>query len=213
MTKKRILSAVIAATMMISLSGCQFKYEEDMTQASEENVTTPAPGSNTIRVLYNNNQYKKYFEKCKKEFEKENDVTIILEYVDNSDYLEEISSRSTSSDRVPDVYLIDNGNLGTAYLAGLASKLTVTQDVTDGFCDNAISACSYNGNLVAYPLGFKTTFLAYNSAYVEDGKIFTFNDITDYADNVEFIETEGGQHIEKIFSCNLAPLKPISRER
>jgi maltose-binding protein MalE len=59
---------------------------------------------------------------------------------------------------------------------------------------------------VGYPLGFKTTFLAYNSAYIDEKVDFNIKEIMDYADNVEFEGTENGLHIEKIFSCNLSDL-------
>lgn len=207
MTKKRIFAAMLAATIMINVTGCQFKYEEDETKASAEDVTTEPTGAGTLRVLYNNKQYQPYLEKCKTEFEKENgDVTIVLEFSDSTEYLEEISKRSTGEGETPDVYLIDNSNLGTAYLAGLATKLNQSTDIAEIFCETAINACSYNGNLVGYPLGFKTTFLAYNSAYIDEKVDFNIKEIMDYADNVEFEGTENGLHIEKIFSCNLSDL-------
>ena len=111
MTKKRIFAAMLAATIMINVTGCQFKYEEDETKASAEDVTTEPTGAGTLRVLYNNKQYQPYLEKCKTEFEKENgDVTIVLEFSDSTEYLEEISKRSTGEGETPDVYLIDNSN-------------------------------------------------------------------------------------------------------
>lgn len=207
MTKKHILSALLAATMMISVTGCEFRYEEEVTKATDENETEDAVGKNTVRILYNNKQYKTYLEKCKAQFQRENEgVTIILEHTEASDYIEDINERSTEGDRVPDVYIVDSSKMGTVYLAGLASKINTTPDITEAFCETAMNACSYNGNLVGYPLGFRTTFLAYNSSYIDEAESFNIKEIMDYADSTEIIENENGQRVEKIFSCNLSDL-------
>lgn len=207
MNKRITMAAVTAVIISLCTTGCKIKYEADTETSHEESVLPEQQEGRTIRVMYNDTAYEKFLQECADGFEKEyENVSVIIEYAEDENYLENIMERSKDGKEIPDVYLTDSSRLRTAYLAGLAEKVGNGKSFDELYCETAINACSNNGFLTAYPLGFKTVFLAYNSAYVDGAEGFTFSDITDYSDNTEITGTETGLNIDKIFSCNLTDL-------
>lgn len=201
MCKKRIIALIAVCGIM--LTGCKVEYsEETLPSSTAINEAT----SKTIRVRYSDESYKEYFEYCETLFETEHsDTDVILDLVSSENYVENIGSDSLSGTDVPDVYLIENSELGTAYLAGLAAKNTVDKFNSENYCDTAINACSCNGNLIGYPLGFKTSFLAYNTDFLTADNVKTFAALEEYSDNATFSQEDAAE-IETIFRCNITEL-------
>lgn len=201
MCKKRIIALI--AVCGILLTGCKVEYSEETLPSSAEVVDTSAE---TVRIRYNDETYKEYFEYCETLFEQEHEgVEIILDLVSSENYIEDIGSDSVSGTNVPDVYLAENSELGTAYLAGLAVKYTGDNINTQNYCSAAINACSCNGNLVGYPLGFKTSFLVYNTDFISKDNIKSFEALEEFSDNATFSQ-EDAADFETIFRCNITEL-------
>lgn len=201
---------VMALACTFVFSGCRIKYETG-NKETDETVDEPTENlaskdsSEVLRVRYSNEGYTPYLELCKTEFEKNNQgVSVVLDYVSSENYIVNINSDSTT-ENVPDVYLVNNSDLSTAYLAGLASKVTDEEFVNRVYDKVALDACSYNGSLVAYPLSYRTTYLVYNSLYVENDEDFTFEKIKTYSEETELTKDQMAV-IEKIFNCNLTDL-------
>lgn len=201
---------VMALACTFVFSGCRIKYEtgnnetDETVDESTENLASK-DGSEVLRVRYSNEGYTPYLELCKTEFEKNNQgVSVVLDYVSSENYIVNINTDSTT-ENVPDVYLVNNSDLSTAYLAGLASKVTDEKFVNRVYDKVALDACSYNGSLVAYPLSYRTTYLVYNSLYVENDEDFTFEKIKTYSEETELTKDQMAV-IEKIFNCNLTDL-------
>lgn len=85
-------------------------------------------------------------------------------------YLEAINQASLQGGQMPDVYLIGNDSLEKAYLAGLASETKDAGAVcnTDNFPETALTAVSFHGKNIAYPLYFETSALLYNESYMAE---------------------------------------------
>lgn len=85
-------------------------------------------------------------------------------------YLEAINQASLQEGQMPDVYLIGNDSLEKAYLAGLASETKDAGAVcnTDNFPETALTAVSFHGKNIAYPLYFETSALLYNESYMAE---------------------------------------------
>lgn len=214
MNKKIITLFALTMTCAVTFSGCKVRYEkesqdtvgekETVSVAVAERVTNNIT-SDTIKIRYSNSAYTSYLEKCKAKFEEQNEGTsIILEPVEKENYLVNIGSDSIEGTNVPDLYIIGSDELATAYLAGLASKVQSETFVKQNYDDVAVNACSYNKTPVAYPISFKTTFLTYNSDYVEDNKSYTIEDIKTYSENADFSKIQ--MNIKKIFDCNINDL-------
>lgn len=201
---------VMALACTFVFSGCRIKYETgsgetDGTVGESAVESSDKAGGEILHVRYANESYTPYLEICKTEFEKNNQgVSVVLDCVSLENYIVNINNDSTT-ENVPDVYLVSNSDLSTAYLAGLASKVTNEEFVNRVYDKVAFDACSYNGSLVAYPLSYRTTFLVYNSLYVENDEDFTFEKIKKYSEEKELTNDQMAV-VEKIFNCNLTDL-------
>lgn len=210
MKKKIIAFCALAVTFATTLTGCKIRYEEKInaTDSKIETVeerTTENVTSDSIKVRYSNSAYTEYLKLCEAEFEKKYEGSNVeLELVEKENYLININTDCTEGNNISDVYLINNDELATAYLAGLAYKVQNIDFTEANYDKTAVNACSYNDTLVAYPLSFKTTFLAYNSEFVNDKEKHTFEYIKNYSDNADF--TKSKVAVKRVFNCNLTDL-------
>lgn len=101
--------------------------------------------------------------------EREN-VHVIPVLTADSEYLEAINRASLQEEQMPDVYIIGHDSLEKAYLAGLAEEIRDERQVCTeaNFPAAALSAVSYHGKTVAYPLFFETSALLYNETYLAE---------------------------------------------
>ena len=200
---KRKFVLALAGICMISLTGCKVEYAENMTSEGE---TQTEIQESSVRVRYSDERFSSYLEFCESEYEKANEhVNVILELVSSENYIQDINSDSTSGTSVPDVYMSVNSDLGTFYLAGLASKNTSEGFTSDNYCDTAIAACSYGENLVAYPLAYETSFLLYNTEFLTKADVKTFEALKAYSENVVFSSEESAA-VEAVFKCEINDL-------
>lgn len=211
MKSKISILCALTMTCAVVFTGCKVRYENDNvpTLSEEKEIVTEMVSkdvsSDSIKIRYSGSAYTEYLNKCKTEFEKKYSGTeVILEQVEKENYLVNIGNNSSEGTDVPDLYIIGTDELSTAYLAGLASKVQSDTFVKDNYDDIAINACSYNGTMVAYPLSFKTTILAYNTAYVESDQSYTIEEIMQYSDEADF--SKSGVMVKKIFGCNISDL-------
>ncbi len=215
-----IIALAMMAVVVLSATACHMEIEDEITSESE---TQTPPQQHSICFSYTDENLTDYFKMCAETFEKQNEnVRVQLNLMESENYLQAINDASANEKTVSDVYYLDCSLLGTAYLAGLAEKNTKTD--SEQYCDAALQSCSVAGNLVAYPLSYKTTFLVYNAEYVpESVEISSFDDIKAFAasiyDDAENAEGElNGEEetveeniidysrVETIFECNLSDL-------
>ncbi|MCM1119183.1 MAG: extracellular solute-binding protein [bacterium] len=126
----------------------------------------------TIRFWYGDETLSDYVSSAAVAFGEANNVRVLPYYVAESDYLEAINratlSEGTDTVTGPDVYLISHDLLEKAYLAGLAVPIEDRAGVVNEahFPQAALSAVTYQGKLVAYPLYYETSALLYNETYL-----------------------------------------------
>lgn len=122
----------------------------------------------TIYFWYSDESLSNFINNAAVSFNEKENVRVIPVLTSGNEYLEAVNNASLHSDQVPDAYVISHDSLEKAYLAGLATQI---QD-GDGVCSSenfpaaALSAVSYHGKLVAYPLSFDTSVLVYNDTYL-----------------------------------------------
>lgn len=97
-------------------------------------------------------------------------VNVIPRLVRDNEYLEAINRASLHSVQAPDAYILSHDHLEKAYLAGLAAEIWDGAGICDEehFPRAALSAVSYRGKLVGYPLFFETSALIYNETYLAE---------------------------------------------
>ena len=200
---KRTAAMFFALILAMMLTSCQVEYADEMTTPALEDTTEAETQDSILRVRYSDDVYSEYLEYCKEEYERTHQgVEVLLELVPSSDYIKNIQDDSVSGENVPDVYMAGNGDLSVLYLAGLAMKNSSDEFTEQNYCGAALDACSCKDSLVAYPLSFRTSVLIYNSDYLSENDVKTFEGIRTYSSNAEFNSGESGA-VEKIFGCDL----------
>ena len=124
----------------------------------------------TIYFWYSDETMTNFVNSAAVAFGEREDVHVIPVLASGSEYLEELNRASVGEEQLPDVYIISHDSLEKAYLAGLAEEINDVQGVCDTahFPEAALSAVSYHGKTVAYPLSFETSALIYNDTYLQE---------------------------------------------
>lgn len=124
----------------------------------------------TIYFWYSDETMTNFVNSAAVAFGEREDVHVIPVLASGSEYLEELNRASVEEEQLPDVYIISHDSLEKAYLAGLAEEINDVQGVCDTahFPEAALSAVSYHGKTVAYPLSFETSALIYNDTYLQE---------------------------------------------
>ena len=124
----------------------------------------------TIYFWYSDETMTNFVNSAAVAFGEREDVHVIPVLASGSEYLEELNKASVENQQLPDVYMISHDSLEKAYLAGLAEEIDDVQGVCDTahFPAAALSAVSYHGKTVAYPLSFETSALIYNDTYLQE---------------------------------------------
>lgn len=201
MKKTALLVPVMA--LALTLTACQVEYADELTTPAEGDITEAKIQDSILRVRYCDESYSDYLEYCKKQYESTHQgVKVELELAAKSDYVRKIQEDSIAGEAVPDVYMAGNSELSVFYLAGLALKNNSEVFSEQNYSKAALDACSCKDSLVAYPLSFRTSVLVYNSDYLSENDVRTFEDIKTFSSNAEFNSEESGA-VEKIFGCDL----------
>ena len=162
---------LIAAAAVICMIGAAI-YGSTMeigTQNDESSQFSLFQRKKTIYFWYSDDSMTDYINSAAVAFGEAKGVRVIPQLTSESEYLEAVNEASLRSDHIPDVIMISNDSLGKAYLAGLASEVTDPGGILnpDHFPEAALSAVTYQGKYVAYPLYFETSALVYNETYLE----------------------------------------------
>ena len=166
---KKRLTAVAAVLAM----GTAVLYGSTFAAGDAEETGVPMTwGSEkeTIYFWYSDEGMTNFINSAAVSFGEREGVRVIPVPTSEGEYLEAISQASAGDLQVPDAYLIGHDSLEKAYLAGLATQV---QDL-EGICNEAnfpqaaLSAVTYQGMRVAYPLCFETSALLYNETYLRE---------------------------------------------
>lgn len=122
----------------------------------------------TIYFWYSDENMENFINSAAVSFGEREGIHVIPVRVSDSEYLEAVSRASVQEEQMPDAYIISHDSLEKAYLAGLAAEIEDEAGVCgeDRFPVAALSAVSYHGKKVAYPLSFETSALVYNETYL-----------------------------------------------
>lgn len=214
MKSKKILAIITILLLMItSITGCSSNSDTEETSvnviqvggsseaATEESSSVEVTeGEILINLWYTDANMTEYLTYAVDKYCSENPgVVVDLRITASTGYLENINTQSIKQTNAVDVYMLHNADLEQAYLAGLAMPYDPagTEFTTSNYGDCAISAVTYNGKQIAYPMYFDSAFLVYNKDYVTDVPQ-TFEEILNFSNNLEYSE-EGSatDHIEK----------------
>lgn len=193
---KRCLAVLLVAVLTLGFySASLIDWDSEDVQ---ENPLALLNQKETIRVWYGDESLANYINSAAVAYGEANNVRVLPYYMAESDYLETINKATLGeSDEtlpMPDVYLISHESLERAYLAGLAVPVDDPTGVLseDTFPQAALSAVSYHGKSVAYPLYYETSALLYNKTYLYEWA----RQQAGKADTEGNVEGEGGEFEE-----------------
>ncbi len=148
-------------------------------------------GKKTLHFWYQDESMTNFYNGAAVAFGKEHDVRVLPVLVEEGEYLEAVNEATLHGKELPDVYVLGNEYLEKAYLAGLASPIEDAAGVVneENFHKAALSAITYRGKKVAYPLSYETSALVYNATYLEE----FFRQMAERAGTVEHPGGEDGQ--------------------
>lgn len=158
-----VVFLIICALVLEIYAGVIDKREKE-SQTVDEHVAKDA-----ITLWYTDEALTDFLNSVALTYYEDTDVHVNLKLVSGLEYLETINEGSVRGGEYPDLYIVGNDSLGKAYLSGLACEIKDKQNVltTDFFCPTALSAVTYNGKFVAYPMYFETSYLLYNKTYLK----------------------------------------------
>lgn len=200
--RRRFLQRIAAALLaVVMLTGCGAQATTDPTgdeQGNQVVTTTPITDvpdymeiikeADTINLWYTNDEITTYLKTCALMFSASHDINVNVELVSSIDYLETIG-KETLNGNVADVYILNTDMLEKAYLAGLAEENTDSLYNNYSYPDIALTASTYKGKLLGYPLYYDTSFFLYNKDFVEAP--VSFQEIIDFSNNYEGDEYPG----------------------
>jgi len=169
MNRKRRL---IAAAVAVAFAAVLF-YGSTLdigTDPEEIGQSSWFDRKDTIYFWYSDDALTHFVNSAAVAFGERENVHVIPVLTSDSEYLEAINRASLGEEQMPDAYIISHDSLEKAYLAGLAEEIRDVENVcTDAnFSAAALSAVSYHGKTVAYPLSFETSALIYNETYLAE---------------------------------------------
>lgn len=198
--KKTIIGAVVMAVCTALTLGIGVLYNTFQTKSAdsdfvvnEDDEIAVFDNNNAASLIlwYSNNGMADYFDAVVNAYSAEKNVAMKASYIPESEMLEKINSANIDDGQESaDVYFIESESLEKAFLAGLTETIN-DMDIfnEDNFSSTAISACTYKNKMIAYPLCYETSVLAYNTDYVDSAPA-TFDEILNAAadDEVEIPE-------------------------
>ncbi len=166
--KKRLISVAAVVAMAAALF-----YGSTLKMAAvqeEEHAASWFEKTDTIYFWYSDDAMTNFISSAAVTFGEREGVRVIPVLNEESEYLETLNQASLHTTQVPDAYIISNDSLEKAYLAGLAEEIRDEANVCtpENFPEAALSAVSYQGKTVAYPLSYETSALAYNETLLAE---------------------------------------------
>ncbi len=165
--KNRLLAAVaVAAVAGAAIYGSTLEIKS----AEKSQLTWFSNTEETIYFWYSEEALSDYINSAAVAFSEKEDVRVIPKLTSESAYLEAINEASMAEEQAPDAYLVSNDSLEKAYLAGLAAEISDEGDICNEqyFPQAALSAATYHGKKVGYPLYYETSVLVYNANYLQE---------------------------------------------
>lgn len=164
--RKRLLSMAVMFTLVILIINGSTM---ELSSVNEDDTQLFQYGNKeTIYLWYGDEELTDYLNGAAVSFGEQEEVRVIPVLTSDHEYLEAINRASLEGEHVPDVYLTSSDTLEKAYLSGLCSEIRDTRNICTEkhFFEAALSAVTYKGKKLAYPIYYDTSALVYNQSYL-----------------------------------------------
>lgn len=159
--RKRIYS-VLFCVLLVVMTICHKQYEPGTQPGGlfGEQVS--------LNLWYTDEELTDYLNSVCLYYQEETGVRVVPRLVSGLQYLDALSESSiAASDEFADVFIVSNDALGRTYLSGLSIPVAKQSQVEHGYPAAAVSAVTYKGKQVAYPLYYETAVLLCNETYLD----------------------------------------------
>lgn len=197
--KKFVWHCLLIFMTVGMLAGCGNKGEEQSTSdetTSAENIE--------LNLWYTDESMAAYMNEAANAFGLEHNIAVTPRQISAIDYLENINQQNIAETDIVDVYILNSESLEKAYMAGLAAPLW---EELANYPEVAISACRYQGKIIACPVYFETEYFLYNKDIVSEPPA-SFQAIIDFASSDEMLgeNAELYQNLEAILKWDVLDL-------
>lgn len=180
---RKISSFIIMGIISLALLYYVEQIKEEQKVVKEE-TNSLSEDEKVIRLWYSDSSYNDYFLEISEEFKKKYNIKVEGYLVSSIDYIMNIYEKNKEAKEVPDIFLIRSEQLEQVNASGLATEYNNELLPKNEYYDKAIKAATIKDKVVAYPLSFNTTVLAYNKKFITN-EPKTFDDIKVFADTFE----------------------------
>ncbi|MCQ2498416.1 MAG: sugar ABC transporter substrate-binding protein [Lachnospiraceae bacterium] len=166
--KKRLLSALLvlllaAAAIVVACLKIPFKSVE----GDDGEAVDVVYDKETVYLWYSDDALTDYLNAACVQYNEEHGTRIVPSLQSPLEYLNNINKTSIEAD-VPDLYIVSHDMLGTAYMAGLASEISMDKAQFESlYLKESEAAVTYKDMLMGYPLSFETSTMLYNETYLK----------------------------------------------
>lgn len=166
--KKLVAIAFVALMTILTIFGSKMELKKPEEQ--ESILPSWTEDTDTIHIWYSDESLTDYLTAAATAFSDAEGVHVIPRLVSQSEYLENIYRESIEDGVLPDCYILSNDQLEKAYLTGLAVEVLDPSGICNeqSFSKGAISAVSYHGRIIGYPMSYETSALLYNRDYLRE---------------------------------------------
>jgi|GEM_PF-6401738 len=133
----------------------------DFKGSSQILSVAPVVDNDRLILWYTDEGMSEYFNALALVYKEETGIRVVPSLKSGLDYVEEI----TSAEDTPDVIMMSHAMLQEADMMQIAEEVS-QETIANRYCDTAISACSSEGKIVAYPLCYDTVALVVNKSYL-----------------------------------------------
>lgn len=190
----------IGIAFLVLLMGITFiEYGREQRQQQLNQKKIEEKNVTDLTVWYTDEKMTPYLEQAAKKFQDSSGIQIHYQMVSTDDYVMNIYSASLSQENTPDVYLLRNDMLESAFMTGLTVPVDTSGKVCKkgNYAQAALDAVTYNGKYLAYPLYYDIVCMLYNKDVFQNPPA-TMEEITNYAEN-----SEVPAQVEKILNWNI----------
>ncbi len=206
-TYKKIVSAFAICAMMIAgawvvsrdgwyADGSSARQETAEEEGEERQREAYMQAQTDLVFWYDDASYEPFYLLAAERYYAKTGVKVAVERRESLDYLGDIYDATMQGEAFPDVYMIAGDDLEEAYLYGLVS-VNGAGVTAEGILPNAVTAATYEGKALGYPLSFHTCVFVCQKDYFGEAPA-SMQAIVDYSN-----ENEPPENVEYLMEWNV----------
>lgn len=178
---KKVISVLLAATMVATLSGCSnLRRNSKYAQTAVKEVVNIKPEKGAHLTIWAADDQKAWIKQVADKYTGKYGVKVTIQKVDDYNVVSKLQTDGPAGVGA-DVFMSAHDALGTFAAGGLVRENDVTVSRIKNDCVSAaLNAATYNGKVYGYPMSLTTYVLLYNKKIISK-PASTFAEIKNFA--------------------------------